>query len=206
MAYSYGHLFYGLGLPPDTALARARKHAQTATVLDDRNPTVNAYAAYTYCLCGEHKLARMHAERAVSLNPNDSFALHCQACVLAYAGEPEKALGYFSQSERLEPYAPDDMRLDWLCDCYYMLRDYSKVIEIHGIYQNVPAYLFAILAAAYAQTGQSERSRAAMAEYERQRPPEHDLKTVIKYQMQMVARQEDIDHWLEGFRKAGIDV
>src|SRR5262249_27521017 len=155
---------------------------------------------------GEHKLTRKHAARAVSLNPNDPFALYVQACAQSYTGEPEEALEWFAKSERLEPYAPDDQRLDTLCDCYYMLRHYEKVIEIHGVYQNVPAFLYVILAAAYAQTGLTDKARAAVEEYERLRPPEHDLKTMIKYQMQMCSRQEDRDHWLEGYRKAGIQV
>jgi adenylate cyclase len=132
------------------------------TPIDETNPTVNSYAAFTYHISGDHRLTRKHAERAVSLNPNDPFAIYVLACALSYTGEPEQALEWFARSERLEPYAPDDQRLDTLCDCYYMIRNYAKVIEIHEVYQNVPAFLYLVLAAAYAQAGQSEKAAAAV--------------------------------------------
>ena len=204
MAYGYG--LFVLGMPPENALAHAREHAQQAVVLDDRNPTVNAYAALAYMLCGDHKLAQSHAERAVFLNPNDPMTLSARAQVLTYTGDPAQALEWFAKSERLEPYAPDDPRLDCLCDCYYMLREYEKVIEIHAAYRNVPAFLFIVLAAAYAQAGNPEKAKAAIKEFERARPPEYDATTMITYQMRMCSRQEDRDHWLAGYRKAGLPV
>ena len=112
MADSYG--LYVQGLPPESSLARAKEHAQQATALDDRNPVVHAFAAFTYLFSGEYQLTRRHAARAVSLNPNDPFALYVQACALSYIGDPEQALEWFAKSECLEPYAPDDQRLDIL--------------------------------------------------------------------------------------------
>jgi TolB-like protein len=194
------------GLPPEPTSTRGREHARKAIALDEANPTVNCYAAYTYHISGEHRLTRKHAERAVSLNPNDPFANYVLGCALSYTGEPEQALECFSRSERLEPYAPDDQRLDTLCDCYYMLHNYAKVIEIHETYQNVPAFLYLVLAAAYAQYGNLEKAAEAVKSYEKLRPPGHDLRTHITYWMKMCSRQSDRDHWLEGFRKSGIDV
>lgn len=49
-------------------------------------------------------------------------------------------------------------------------------------------------------------TRQAVANYEAKRPAGHDPTTMIKYQMEMFARQEDMDHWLEGYRKVGFNV
>jgi TolB-like protein/Tfp pilus assembly protein PilF len=204
LAYAYG--LYVLGLPAETALARAREHAQRATALDDKDPKVSAHAAMAYMLSAEHKLSSTHAERAVSLNPNDPFSLYVQANVLTYAGKLEQALDFFARSERLEPYGPDDQRFDCLCDCHYMRKEYGKVVEIHSAYQKVPAFLYLILAAALAQLGQTEKARAAVADFERLRPPGYDCKIMIEHQVRMCWRQEDRDHWLEGYRNAGINV
>ena len=118
LVYAYQIIAHGLSL--ESTIARAKEYARRATVLDDRNPTVQAYAGLAYLLCCEHQLSRKHAERAVALNPNDSYALFVMASVLTYAGEMQEALEYFARSERLEAYAPDDMRLDFLCDCHYL--------------------------------------------------------------------------------------
>ena len=194
------------GLSPELAIARAKEYAGRATVLDDRNPTVQAHAALAYIFSCEHELSRRHAEKAVALNPNDSYALFVKAAALTYSGKMQDALEFFARSESLEPYAPDDLRLDCICDCYYMLRDYNKVIEIHSVYQNVPAFLYLILAAAAAQSGCEAQAKDAVKDYERLRPAGHDAVAMIQYQMRMCWRQEDRDHWRDGYRKAGIHV
>jgi adenylate cyclase len=195
-----------VGLPGEATIASSREHARRAVMLDGANPVVNACAAFTYHIAGDHKLARSLAQRAVSLNPNDPFVLYAMGCALSYTGDPEAALDWFARSERLEPYAVDDQRLDTLCDTRYMLRDYRRVIEIHETYQNAPAFLYIVLAAAHAQLGQTAEAHASMRKYEGLKPPGHDIKTHIKFWMRMCSRPEDVDNWLDGFRKAGIDV
>ena len=135
MALVYGYQIIAHGLSLKSTMARAKDYARRATVLDDRNPTVQAHAGLAYLFCCEHQLSRQHAERAVALNPNDSYALFVMANVLTYSGELDEALKYFARSERLEAYAPDDMRLDFLCDCHYLSRNYDKVVEIHRVYK-----------------------------------------------------------------------
>jgi TolB-like protein len=206
MALVYGYQIIAHGLSLESTMTRAKDYARRATVLDDRNPTVQAHAGLAYLFCCEHQLSRQHAERAVALNPNDSYALFVMASVLTYSGELDEALKYFARSERLEAYAPDDMRLDFLCDCHYLSRNYDKVVEIHHVYQNRPAVLYLILAAAFAQLGRQEQARGAIKDYEHLRPAGHDAVAMIKYQVRMCWRQEDRDHWLEGYRKAGLPV
>ena len=87
-----------------------------------------------------------------------------------------------------------------------MLGDFEKLFEIHEVYQNVPAFLYVVLAAAYAQAGKLDKAKAAVKEYERKRPDDHDVKMMLELQMKMCSRQEDRDRWLEGYRKAGFDV
>jgi TolB-like protein len=204
LVYAYG--IYILGLEPDAAIARAREHARRATVLDDKNPIVHAYAALAYMLACDHEPSRVHADRAVSLNPNDPFVLFTKANILTYAGEQELALEFFAKSEKLEPYSADDQRLDVLCDCHYLLGNYEKVIQIHSTYQHVPALLMAVLAACYAQLDRRAEAKAALEEFEKRRSPSLDLPTAAKCQARMCWRQKDHDHWLDGYRKAGVDV
>jgi adenylate cyclase len=205
LANTYSLGVFVLGLSPEEALARAREHAERATVLDPANAQVNAYAACAYTLCGDSGRAVFHAKQAVALNPNDSRSLNALGQALAYAGDQQGALEWFARSEKLDPYLPDDDRLDFICDCHYMLGNYDRVVEIHRSYQAAPA-LFLILAAAHAQLGQMEAAKDALAKYERDRPREHDAATMARYQIRMCARSEDRARWSEGYRKIGLEV
>ncbi len=49
-------------------------------------------------------------------------------------------------------------------------------------------------------------AHSALREYERLKPSGHDIKGHIKQWMRMCSRASDVENWLEGFRKAGIDV
>jgi TolB-like protein len=204
MAYAFAPII--IGMAPELAAKKGKHHAQRAITLDERNPTVNALAAFAYHVLGEHALTRKHAQRAVDLNPNDPFTLYVKGCALSYTGDPEQALDWLDKSARIDPYAPDDQRLDTLCDTHYILRQYDKVVEIHRTYQNPAPPLKLILAAAFAQLGEVEKARAAVAEYRNSKPPDHDLSIMIRQQIAMCSRPEDRDHWLEGYRKAGIEV
>jgi TolB-like protein len=86
IALVYAYQIPAQGLSPESTITRAREYARRATLLDDRNPTVQAYAALAYSFSCEHELSRRHAERAVALNPNDSYALFVKAVVLTYSG------------------------------------------------------------------------------------------------------------------------
>jgi adenylate cyclase len=206
LAMTYSSGLWVLGQPQETALALAKEHARKAIALDDRNPTVIAYAAFTFSCAGDYVLASNYATRAVSLNPNDPFVLYVQADTLLYAGgDPKEVLEWLKKSELIEAYAPDDYRIDTLEDCYYILGDYEKIIALHNVYR-LPADLKLVLAAAFAQAGQLENARAAIEEYELTRPAGHEAATTIRRQMNMFALQEHRDHWLEGYRKAGIAV
>ncbi len=51
-----------------------------------------------------------------------------------------------------------------------------------------------------------EDARAAAAEFERLQPEGYDFAEVARILGQMCAHPEDRDHWLEGYRKAGLPV
>jgi tetratricopeptide (TPR) repeat protein len=140
------------------------------------------------------------------LNPNDAHVLQIMGEVLAYSGRMEEALGWYEKSQTLEPYAPDDQRLDCICDTYYMLRQYEKAVRIHGVYQSIPAFIDLYVAPSLAQLDRKEEAQQAIARFYAKRLPMQDPIKLIQAQVLICSRQKDRDHWLEGFRKAGIDV
>ena len=202
MAYAYG--LYVLGMPPDTALAKAREHADRAIMLDDRDPRVNASAAFTYHLSCEPLLAVTISERAILLNPNDPFANFVRACALTYGGDPGQALEWFARSAHLEPYARNDQRLDCLCDCHHLLGNYAKAIEIFEGFSAAPAFLWLMAATAYARAGKTDKASTAIETYFRTRPPGHDPLIMAGYLIRMCAREQDKEHFRTSFAMVGL--
>ncbi|RWO08090.1 MAG: hypothetical protein EOS07_17095 [Mesorhizobium sp.] len=203
-AFAYG--IYALGLEPEIAIERACHHAARAVALDGGDTEVNAAAASAYITSGMHELADLHSARATASNPNNASALFSRGFVLAHLGRPSEAIEIFSQMQRIDPLAPDDARSEVLCDCHFMLGEYETVIGILRHRHDVPAYMHLIEAAAYAQLGRIEESKAAVAAFHRSPAPKPDPKTMIASQMRMIAHQEDRERWLEGYRKAGLPV
>lgn len=64
--------------------------------------------------------------------------------------------------------------------------------------------MYDVLAACYAQLGEAEEAQAAYRTYQEKRPEGYDEAVAHAAHMKMCRRQEDRDHWVEGFRKAGI--
>jgi adenylate cyclase len=204
MVYSYG--LYVLGFSPEEAMQKAKWHASRALSLDPQNATISACAAFTYHVSCEPKAALQQSERAVQLNPNDPFALYVRACALTYGGRPEEALDWYARSEKLKAYDPDDQRYDTLCDCYYLLGQYEKALDIFEHYESLPAFLYLPKAAHYARLGEMEKARAAVEQYYRLRPEGHDPSTMAEYQCRMCLRESDSEHWRGGYRLIGLSL
>ena len=206
LATIYAFTVYALGDDHEVRFPLAREHIGRAVAEDGDNYLVQQRAARVYLLIGEQQLALQHADRAYALNPNDYSVLQIMGEVLNYSGRMQEALEWYDRSQRIEPYAPDDTRLDCICDTYYMLRQYEKVVQIHSVYQNVPAFLHVILAVSLAQLGRLDESRAAMVKFHEKRLPGQDPVKLGRIQAKLCSRPEDQELWLEGYRKAGIEV
>ncbi|MFN4142439.1 tetratricopeptide repeat protein [Aestuariivirga sp.] len=206
LAIIHAYSVYALGEEPENNFTLARDHIAQAVARDDKDYCIHQRAAHVYHLTGERRLALLHAERAFQLNPYDFQVLQIMGEVLSYSGRMEEALTWYERSQNIEPYAPDDQRLDCICDTYYMLRQYEKVLQIHSVYQNTPAFLDFYLAPSLAQLGRLEEAEAAISKFYKKRLPEQDPIKLIRAQVSMCSRAVDQEHWLEGFRKAGIAV
>ena len=106
---------------------------------------------------------------------------------------------------RLDPHPPD-VFLEELAECHYLLREYDAMIEIYMRWQNPPLHMYTQLAAAYAQLGRMDEARDAFETYQRLRPTDADFAYYLAAHLRLCKRQEDADHWVEGYRKAGFEV
>ena len=91
-------------------------------------------------------------------------------------------------------------------DANYMARRYDEAIALFRGWPFPPPHMYSELAAAYAQLDRMDEARAALERFYRATPEEFDIAQGKRDHFNMCAHQEDADHWLEGYRKAGLDV
>jgi len=179
--------------------------AEKALEINPSDPSIQAIAANTYMMLGEHDLARQHIERAISLNPNDGEVIASAVFVLNYLGDQEEALRWNETQSRHDPISSDGYRENTV-DLYYMARRYEDAIAVYRGWRNPPIQLHVEIAAAYAQNGQPEEAKAAFETYLRRRPEGYDVAAVFRHQFRQCAKPEDAEHWREGYRKVGLDL
>ena len=205
LAAFHAYSVFAHGASVEQATKMARSLAERALDLDPTDPAVQATVAEAYILVGEHDLARSHIEKAIKLNPNEYIVMHFAGLVLGYLGDHEEALRWLHKMSRHDPFSGDALR-EKVFDIFYMARRYEDAIEAFQGWRNPPCHMYSELAAAYAQLDRMGDAQAAVASYERTQPQGFDPVQETHAHARMCARKEDGDHWLEGYRKAGIKV
>jgi TolB-like protein len=140
------------GASVDEAARLALPLAEKALEISPSDPSIQAIAANTYMMLGEHDLARQHIERAISLNPNDGEVIASAVFVLNYLGDQEAGLRWNKIQSRHDPISSDGYRENAI-DLYYMARRYEDAIAVYRGWRNPPIQLHVEIAAAYAQNG-----------------------------------------------------
>jgi adenylate cyclase len=182
-------------------LERAISSARKAIELDPNLPEAYAELAYNIIRKHDFDAAAAAVERVFALNPN--FADYRIAQVLFSIGEPVKAIEQAKLQMRLDPFHPHFAPLI-AGEANYVLREYREaqrwLREATGRAPN-HQYGHAFLAATYAQLGQLDDARAEAAEVMRVNPSY----TIGKQrQVSVMRRSEDVEHLVDGLRKAGL--
>jgi tetratricopeptide (TPR) repeat protein len=139
------------------------------------------------------------------LNPNDIFALCSRGLIVAYSGEPEVAVELLRDAFRYDPIMPEIFREN-LAEAFYLMRDYESALREYERWQNPSFHTFTHIAACYAQLGRQEDAAAAAQAFEKNSPADADFASYAKAHARLCKRAEDAEHWLEGYRKAGLMV
>ena len=180
----------------DRALAIGRKALQ----LDSNLPQAHGNLGHVLTFMCEHDAAIVEHERALELNPNYSDWRFGTA--LVRGGEAARAIAILERHKRLDPfYVP--MTLLWLGLAYYMVKQYSPALQtLRDCVSRAPEmrHGHAWLAATYSQLGQINEARAATAEALRI-DPSYKINVVPPFPFK---NPEDVEHYFEGLRKAGV--
>ena len=183
----------------DLAIANARK----ALALDDTDSEAHRRLGGIYLFRGDHEQAEFHLDKALSLNPNDADSWAYRALYCIYDGRPLEALEPLGRATRRNPFHPS-WYLWFIGLAHYGARQYEAAIgplkTAIGLFPKFVAPR-RHLAASYARLGRLEEARReckAILELE----PDFKiakLAPALAYQ-----NPDDLAHYLDGLRKAGL--
>ena len=188
-------------MPGPVARKQAYESASRALAL---NPaTARAYLALrTLQLAdGRYEEALESARKAVALEPNNSETYAGLAGVLVGAGRHDEAWSAMQTALRLDPRPPPQFLgdLGWVL---FHSRRYEEAVEPLERARAAGVDYLETLSAVYARLGRDEEARETVEAILERFPAENLAHFRVLYAP--YKRKEDLDHFLEGLRMAGI--
>lgn len=187
---------------PDRSFQTGLELAVKALSLDDTDARAHWHMGVFRLYRKEHDEALRQYHRSISINPNDPDARIALSWALSYMGRGEEAIEQCQRAIRLNPYYPA-----WYAwaqgHAHYVSRIYHKVIApVQEAISRNPTFIppYRLLAAAYAQLGEAEKAHAMAAKILASNP-KYCLRDEHKRPFK---HSDDLEHWLDGLRKAGL--
>jgi len=161
MAWCYGQqAIYNWSLTIDETKAETLRLAKLAASLNGDDPLVLTVLGAAYSIINDQKSSKMLLERAVSLDPNSSWAWIRLGWTKCYCALPEEAIEHFESALRLSPYDPMNF------NCYIGIGtafemagefDNSILYFERGLHENPEAiWAYRQLVPAYMEVGRKE--------------------------------------------------
>jgi TolB-like protein len=179
----------------------AMQSALLAIELGDASGLAEAVVAALHGWKGDFEAAGTHWQRALALGPTNPIVLVWVGYICLWSGEIAKARDIGERLERLSPLEHRDVH-ELLAFAHYLLGDYGASLDSFRKWGNNNYDRgFANLAACLGQLGRVDEAKLAWDSCLERKPgfTLADYKRGSPYR-----RPEDVEHWLDGLRKAGI--
>jgi TolB-like protein len=188
--------------PLPDPLARAAVAAQRAATACPTSSFAHYTLARSLFTKGEFGAFRTAADRAIALNPFDSVTMALLSILFSYAGDWDRAGALVKRAQDLNPHHPGWYWFPESCDAYRR-GDYRAALDV-ALKINLPGYYWThvLLAACYAQLGQTEAATKALHDLLQVRP---GFAAIARVELSKNHRPEFVEHLLAGLRKAGLE-
>ncbi len=192
---------YGWSDDPISSLRLGLDHANKAVALDKAE--AEAHWVLGMALTNsrnQQKNAIAEFERALTLCPNNADLLASYGWALSYLGKAEEAVESIKNAMRLNPFYPD-WYTQGLMIALYCARHYEEVIEFSNTINIRHLTTQLLLAGSYALVGQLDNAKATVENVLEESPGF----SLGKWSENLsFAKPDDLKHYLDGLRKAGL--
>lgn len=199
--YAYGRFSLTTGLDDAEAMVRAREFAERAIAASQHDTFTLHRTAMAYLMLGEPIVAKRHIDAAAARSPRELEVMQARGIILAFNGEHSEGLAWLEKAARLESELPPGFHVT-LSDTRYLAGDYAGALAALEPIVALPPHLKLLQAAFLAQLGRVEEAKRQIGTI----PAPFDTTRFARNCAAMCALPSDADHWLQGFRKAGVDV
>ncbi len=192
--------------PTPEILDDALRTAQRAVALDDKDAVAHFVLGRVQVIRCEYAIAIAEMQTAIELNPCLAQA-HCGlGDSLAYGGQLEESISRFEEAVRLSPHDPyrwgflmyGSLALLYLKQHEAAAEWASKAVRV----PNSHYWANAALVAALGHLDRPDETRSAVEELLRRKP--EFSRTYAKKHLFYIKSSTQMDHYLDGLRKAGV--
>ncbi len=189
-----------------TAAPIAERAALAATLADSEDPWAHYALGCVYMFTQRLDNSLAEFELALRLNPNFSLAQGYYGLALSYCGRWEEANAAAQRALRLSPRDPfSAVYYGIAAYAQFIGRNYDEATRLarEGIRQRVDFVgAHRVLTAAAGMAGEADVAKAALQELRRAQP---NISLAWIANQMPIRLEADREHYLEGFRRAGLD-
>jgi TolB-like protein len=185
--------------PRPNPIGRALVHALAATQLDPQNAYARCWLAIVHFFRGENEKFEKEAQLALSLNPNDPETLADVGHYLAFMGEFERGTELSRRAQQLNPLHPSWYHFSF-ARLHYHQKAYETVIaDVQKV--GLPHFYWTHLleGASKGQLGRADAGASLTRIFH--------LKPAFSARVELQkwnAAPDDLEHIMDGLRKAGL--
>jgi len=203
LAWVLVHDFNQWGAGPEV-LDQALDYAQRAVRLDESLAKAHMVLGDVYLWTKQNDQAVDEGRKAISLDPSYADGHFALGVFLRYAGQPKEALEQHKKALRFNPMYGHRLYYLTLSHTYYMLKQYEAALKAAQQAASRGTNHFSIhrsFAMSYAQLGRVDDARRHAVEVLACKP-NFSIKGAAERAPYKYSA--DLDHWIDGMRKAGL--
>lgn len=194
---------------PKQSLQTGLDYALKAAWLDNTDSLSHAALGRAYTWMREFDKARFHFDRALELNPNDTWALTSSARCFILEGYPDKGLEHINTAAKLSPLVGLNYQLGI---AHYAMRHYREAVQALRTVRDPIDLVYAWLAASFARLDLQGEAETAATDFKKSFDSKNEEVGVsteqspVEFLIERFPFRQDRDHahFVEGLRMAGI--